>query len=188
MDILLIALITFFTGLGYLLFQHGLTVKIRFEPEEMAAMKLAFKLHIGDYAQSGRSMDEIYHLLREQEIDNLTGFGLYYDNPGTTPKEELRSLTGCIINDPSDFERIEGIKKAVLPASMALVATFPYKSNFSIALGAVKVYSSLAKYRTLHNIPEVPVMEIYDMKNARIIYVVLTHLEKTLLEDMVKAS
>ncbi len=188
MDILLIALITFLGGLGYLLFRHGLTQTVRFEREEVAAMNLAYRLHIGDYTQSGKSMDAVYRQLQEQNVHEVTGFGLYYDNPGTTPKEELRALTGCIIPDTSEFERIHDIKTTVLPASTALVATFPYKSNFSIAMGALKVYTALAKYRKLHETPEAPVMEIYDMKNSQIIYVVLTGLEKRLLEDMAKGN
>lgn len=188
MDILLIALITFFAGLGYLLIKHGLTAKVSFEQQDTAAMNLAYRLHIGDYTKSGKSMDAVVRQLQEQGIENVTGFGLFYDNPGTTPKEELRSLTGCIVPERDDFERVKGVKTSVLPASSALVATFPYKSNFSVAIGALKVYTTLAKYRKLKNIPEVPIMEIYDMKNAQIIYVVLTGTEKRLLEDLAKGS
>jgi len=186
MDVLLIALITFFAGLGYLLVKHGLTYKVAFEREEMASMNLAYKLHIGDYTKSGKSMDEIYHALLAQDINDVTGFGLFYDNPGTTPKDQLRSLTGCIVPDTENFAHIQDMKTSVLPASTALVATFPYKSNFSIAMGALKVYTALAKYRKLNAIPEAPVMEIYDVKNGQIIYVVLTGLDKTFLEDMAK--
>ena len=186
MDVLLIALITFFAGMGYLLIKQGLTHNVAFEQERVESMNLAYKLHIGDYTQSGKSMDEIYHTLQEQDINDVTGFGLFYDNPGTTPKDALRSLTGCIVPDIDSFEHIQHIKTFILPASTALVATFPYKGNFSIAMGALKVYSTLAKYRKRHEIPEAPVMEIYDMKNKQIIYVVLTGFEKSFLEDMAK--
>ena len=188
MDVLLIALITFFAGLGYLLVKHGLTHKVVFETEEVTSMNLAYKLHIGDYTKSGQSMDAIYYKLQEQGIDDVTGFGLFYDNPGTTPKEELRSLTGCIVPDEENFRRVNDIKTFVLPTSTALVASFPYKSNFSIAMGALKVYTSLARYRKLNEIPEAPVMEIYDVKNSQILYVVLTGFERSFLEDMAKVS
>lgn len=188
MDVLLIALITFFTGLGYLLLKHGMMTKVRFEPQEVAGMHFAYTLHIGDYTKSGKSMDKVYHTLREQGIETVTGFGLFYDNPGTTPKAELRSLAGCIVPDTVQYEAAEGVKKSILPATDALVATFPYKSSFSIAMGALKVYTALAKYRKMHAIPEVPVMEIYDLPNGQIIYVVLTAIDKSVLEDMAKAE
>jgi len=187
MDILLIATVTFFLGIGFLLVQNGLLRPIRFEEEEVAAMNLAYRLHVGDYSQSSLGMDAVYHQLTEQGISNVTGFGLYYDNPSTTPKEQLRSLVGCIIREDTDFETMEHIKKSHIPASTALVATFPYRNNFSIALGAIKVYTSLAKYRTANKIPETPVMEIYDMDNRQIIYVVMNGWERSFLEDLVKA-
>ena len=188
MDILLIALVTFLTGIGYLLIKNGLLVSVTFDTEDVAAMNLAYKLHVGDYAKSAQSMDAVYRELQQQGVTDVTAFGLFYDNPQTTSRETLRSLTGCIIKNASDYEQIEHIKKSVLPASTSLVATFPYKSSFSIAIGAIKVYSALAKHRMQHGTPEVPVMEIYDMDNRQIIYVVLTGLEKAFLEDLVKVS
>lgn len=188
MDVLLIALVTFLTGIGYLLIKNGLLSSVTFETEEVAAMNLAYKLHVGNYAKSGQSMDAIYRELQQQGVTEVTGFGLYYDNPQTTTRENLRSLTGCIIKNASDYEQIEHIKKSALPASTSLVATFPYKSSFSIAVGAIKVYTALAKHRKLHATPEVPVMEIYDTENRQIIYVVLTGIDKAFLEDLVKAS
>lgn len=188
MDVLAVALITFFLGVLYLLFYNGLAVKVTFEEEEVRPMALAYKLAIGDYAKSSKGMEEIYRTLIAQGVQDLTGFGIYFDNPDTTPSGELRSLVGCIVKDEKDLGKIHNTKHATLPAASHFVAAFPYKGKFSIAMGALKIYSALAKYRNIHGTPEAPVMEIYDRDNGRIIYVVLTGLSRERLEDLVKAE
>lgn len=188
MDILLIAALTFLGGLGFLLIQNGLLRPIRFETQEVAAMEIAYRLHVGDYAASSKSMDTVCRLLAEEGIENITEFGLFYDNPSTTPKEQLRSLVGCIIREGASSVTPEHIKRSHLPASVAPVAAFPYRNTFSIALGAVKVYTALAKYRTANAIPETPVMEIYDRQNGQILYVLMSGWERTVLEDLAKAA
>jgi len=53
-------------------------------------------------------MDEIYQTLKKAGIDQTAGIGIYYDDPAITPKDELRSEVGSVINS-TDVSKVEDL-------------------------------------------------------------------------------
>jgi len=118
-------------------------------------------------------MDRIYERLKEEDnIETFRGFGIYYDDPKTTPGEELRSIAGCIL-EPADTSRIKSLsgKYAIMeiPEKLYVTSEIPFRSQLSVFAGIVKVYPALKKYMKDKGYAQVPAMEIYD-SNKTIIY------------------
>jgi len=135
---------------------------------------LIYEKMTGDYAQSGPVSDRVYQkLIDTHGITTTKGFGIYYDNPKTVEKENLRADVGCILE--SDFEKLETLKAdfevTEYPVSEYLVAEFPYRGKSSVILGILKVYPTFEVYAKENGYEsDTPVMEIWDVPNKKITY------------------
>lgn len=142
--------------------------------EKCGGETLVFEKIKGDYKQSAEVSDRVYQkLLNDHNIETTKGFGLYYDNPGTTEKEKLRSEVGCILE--SSFDKVDEIKEVFevtkFPTQQYLRAEFPYKGKPSVILGIMKVYPALKEHVVATGYDmDSPVMEIWDVPNKKIIY------------------
>jgi len=139
----------------------------------LAPMVFVYDKHIGDYAKIKNTMDTVFYRLKNNTgIETTKGFGLYYDNPRQVPKNELRSLGGCILDRNTtslvDSLIVKGFKIGVFPQTKALVVEFPLNGGMSIMLGIFKVYPKLGQYMAQHKIPSKPIMELYDVPNKKI--------------------
>ncbi len=146
---------------------------IKFNVEELGPFDVVFEDYIGDYKETGPVMDKIYYDLIEDEIETTKGFGLYYDDPAKVDASELRSKIGVIL-EPEHKDKIEFIKTKynynVLDVEKYVVTSFPYYNKMSIIMGIMKVYPKLAEYVSENDLQMNAVMEIYDIPNKRITY------------------
>lgn len=164
--IIMVALLT----LSY----YGLFAKVSIVEQEVGDFWLLYEKHVGDYKEVGPVIDSLYsRLLGEDGITPSRGFGLYYDDPKKVDKKHLRSIAGCIL-DKDDEDKIDYLKMNYqikkFPASKSVIVVFPYRGIPSIFLGLVKVYPKLSEYLAHKKYPPVPVMEIYDRPNEKIVY------------------
>jgi DNA gyrase inhibitor GyrI len=154
---------------------YGGFSKVQFQPVEQGGEILVYREFVGDYQQSGARMDEVYSsLLTDYKIETRRGFGIYYDNPETVEASKLRSDLGCILEN-ADSSKIAVLQKSfkvkICPKGNYLVAEFPFKGSLSIFLGIMKVYPILSQYMEENGYSDrVPIMEIYDSPNKKIIY------------------
>jgi hypothetical protein len=164
----IIGLIAFF---GHI----GVFSKVVIDEKEMGPFVLVYNEHKGDYKHTAKIQDDIYYsLLNDHKIETYKGFGIYYDNPKKVPVEELRSIAGCIL-EPSDYDKIEmlqenGFNIKEIPQQNSIVTEFPFKNQFSIIAGIMKVYPKIEKYIEKHNLTTSEMMEIYDVPSKKIIY------------------
>jgi hypothetical protein len=154
----------------------GAFAKVTVTEKTMPAMTIVYAKHTGDYKKIKPVMDTVYFaLLKKEKIETGRGFGLYYDNPREVAKEKLRSLGGCILEvqdeHKADSLRQKGYKVAVLAQTKALYAQFPFKGPLSILFGVIKVYPAMMKYHSDNKITPCPVMEIYNIPQKKIEYV-----------------
>lgn len=147
---------------------------VNIELKEVGGETLVYERMKGDYGQSAVVSDRVYRkLLDDYQIETTKGFGIYYDNPKTTEKVQLRADVGCILE--SDFDKVDVLKKDFEIKQFAreeyLITEFPYKGMPSILLGIMKVYPMLNSY-VIENgyAPDSPVMEIWDVPNNKISY------------------
>jgi len=163
-------LLIFFLVYGYYGGFYPVTPKIQQEGGET----LVYEKMRGDYAQSPKVSDNVYNtLLREHNITTTRGFGIYYDSPESTDKDELRADVGCILE--TDFDKLENLKSQFeimeYPKDNYLVAEFPFKGMPSVIIGIMKVYPALNTYLEENGYSaDTPVMEIWDLSNNMIHY------------------
>lgn len=154
---------------------YGGFVKISIKESECGGETLVYEDMKGDYSQSGKVSDKVYHtLLEKHNITTYKGFGIYFDNPREVAKEDLRSMVGCILEE-EDIDKVEllqaDIKIRRYPATRYITAEFPMKGFPSVILGIFKVYPALQEYCNANGYSvNTPVMEIWDKPNKKIIY------------------
>jgi effector-binding domain-containing protein len=138
--------------------------------------------HVGDYRQIGGPMTKLDSKMRLKGIEATKGFGIYYDNPQTTETEKLRAIAGSIIKE-SDIEKTVELgadaELIEVPDITGYTVRFPYKGTLSFIVAVMKVYPFLTETckETGFKI-ETPTIEIYDMKNGEIVFIVPTNLSK----------
>ncbi|MDR0230510.1 MAG: GyrI-like domain-containing protein [Dysgonamonadaceae bacterium] len=147
---------------------------ITFRVEEQGGETIVYEEMIGDYSQTPKVQDKVYHaLLNDEKIETTKGFGIYYDNPKEVEKSKLRSEIGCIVEglDSTAIAKLtEKYKVKTLPKSNCIVTEFPYKGVVSVFIGIMKVYPAFEKYCKQHGLSNSPMIEIYDIPNKKIIY------------------
>lgn len=163
-------------GMIVFLFLIGFFQKIVIEEKKIGPFVLIYEEHKGDYKGTGKIQDDIYYsLLNEHKIETYKGFGIYYDNPKDVAVDDLRSIAGCILeinnHDKIEYLRERGFKIKEIPAQNSIVSEFPYKNSFSIMIGIIKVYPKIEKYLKENNIENNEMMEIYNIPDNKIIYV-----------------
>lgn len=179
-----------FTVILLFLAYQGVFNKITIQRKNAGPFKLVYEKHIGDYKQSGVIMDKIYYSLLEQDkITTYKGFGIYYDVPGETPAEQLRSIAGCIL-EKADWNSENVLKDKynlkVMAESNFIYCEFPYKGKISVIMGIMKVYPALNKYFQQQNITRVPIMEVYDIPGKKIKYYAGTELNKSFFDELLE--
>lgn len=155
-------------------FNLGLFVSVSIKEKVMGPFKLVYKEHIGPYKETGKIQNEIYYsLLNEKNIETYKGFGIYYDDPQDTPQNELRSKSGCILEE-KDYDKIHQLENDYnlmeFEKQKFIYTEFPYKSKLSIVMGIFKVYPKIEKYVKEKGYKKREVMEIYNVPNKKIIY------------------
>lgn len=155
------------------LYYFGIVQEVQIQEQEVDGFKVVYETYIGDYSNVGDLQNEIDDSLRHDGINSTKGFGIYYDNPKEIEKNELRSEIGVII-EKKDYERVIELKNKYnikdIPKFKSVVATFPYRNGYSIMIGTFKVYPKLNEYIEEKGYKNSPIMEIYDSKNQRIVY------------------
>jgi len=153
---------------------YGGFTKVSFRIENQGGEIIVYENVTGDYSQTTKVSDRIYYtLLNDEKIETTKGIGIYYDNPKTVAKENLRSEIGCIVENADSATLTilpEKYQVKTLPQSEFIVTEFPFKGKLSILFGIIKVYPALNKFCEEKGYAESPITEIYDVPNKKIIY------------------
>jgi hypothetical protein len=131
--------------------------------------------YTGPYSKAGKYIEEVNEKLKKQNVTCSKGFGIYYDDPKTTPSEKCRSFVGSILEE-KDFGKIPELKSAglridTIPRISSVVATFPLKSTLSYMIGPMKVYPVLSKYISEQKYKVELSVEVYDMEAKKMTFI-----------------
>lgn len=137
--------------------------------------KVAGMEYTGSYQKAGKFMVDVDNKLKEAGITCTRGFGIYYDDPKTTPAEKCRSFVGNIIEE-KDWVRMtelqsKGFRVDSVPAAAAVVVEFPVKSTLSYMIGPMKAYPVLSKYMKEKGYTGTMPLEVYDVAQKKIFYI-----------------
>lgn len=152
----------------------GWFTTLQVEEREMWPYTMVYVEHVGDYKKVGPIMDQIYQTLTKADINQQAGIGVYYDNPATTPVDQLKSEVGSIIN-PEDMGKIADLwveyKTKTIEKANKVVVSFPYKNKLSYMIGPMKVYPVLEKYIAEKGyVTWNAAIELYDVANKMIYF------------------
>lgn len=92
-----------------------------------------YLMHKGPYQLVVKKIQKVEQILKEKNIQYSFAAGRYYDDPGITPKENLKSDAGVIINthvqvdSPLEYEQI---------------------SERYVVIGKIKAHPSIAPFKT----------------------------------------
>ncbi len=173
--IILVATLIFTALFFAFVFYFGGFKQIEIQIQEAGGEVVVYQEIIGDYRQTARVMDDIYYaLLHDKNIETYKGFGIYYDNPQYTPKSQLRSEAGCVVEFRDTSKLVDlpaNFKVKYLPVQKYMVTEFPYLGKLSVLFSLNKVYPALNIYATAYGYhQDGSITEIYDIPGKRIIY------------------
>ncbi len=159
---------------GIFLNYHGVFKKPVIVEKEMGPFYLVYEEHRGAYKNIGPVMDKVYQtLVSEEQIQPTRSMGIYYDNPQTTAEADLKSLGGYLIED-NNLEQLPFLQDKYqvkkIESGQFMVLEFPYQDKFSIIAGTMIAYPAINKYIVEHGYQPRETMEIYDLPNGKIIY------------------
>jgi AraC family transcriptional regulator len=106
---------------------------------ETPAIDLATIPHQGNYMDIGQTFDKLFGVLASRGLVNqyTRSIGIYYDDPGSVPEEQLRSRAGASID--TDIGADDALEKITIPATRC--AMLRHKGPYSdLALGYSWLY------------------------------------------------
>lgn len=166
MKTLIIIVLVLVAGLAGFLIYSGALHSVKIEEREIGPYTLLYKDQRGPYQQTGKSIQEICTALKAYNITPDRGFGIFYDDPKTVKREDLRSEAGIILN-LNDAPKIEPLKAHYklreYPRQRSMVAEFPFRNRLSILIGVFRVYPAMVKYANEKGYPMNASLEIYDL-------------------------
>jgi DNA gyrase inhibitor GyrI len=166
---------------------YGLFAPVNIQEKEIGPYMFVMKKNVGAYKDVGPIMDEMYSDLKEADIVTSKGLGIYYDDPKVTPEDKTRCIIGRILDGVDPSKMIELEKKYTigeLPQTNYLVVEFPFKGLPSIIIGIYRVYPKIARYMKAHEIPKMPIIEVYEPEVQKILYVVPIGISQGVFDNM----
>ncbi|MFH1856878.1 MAG: hypothetical protein ABH836_06650, partial [Candidatus Omnitrophota bacterium] len=161
------------------LFYEGVFYSVKLREQAVGGYWVVYQGNIGPYEKVEPVIAKVCKNLKNDGIETKSSFGLYYDNPRDMDKEKLKSEVGAIL-DEKYYDEIGKLKAKYnikqLKKRNSLVAEFPIKNVLSYMIGPMKVYPAMEKYCKAKNIDCDNVkdsygLEIYDMENKKITYI-----------------
>jgi len=151
----------------------GAFSRVLIKIEQKGPLTFSSVEHIGDYSKVSGPMNELDAKLRAVGFNPTVGIGIYYDDPSKVDKVKLRSEVGSVI-PAQERLLVEGEKNnfnfKILPQKDYLVVEFPLRNTLSFMIGVMKVYPVMNKYIAEHNYLSGPSVELYDMTNKKIYF------------------
>lgn len=143
----------------------------------MGPYTIAYERYVGPYQNTGKAFMNVSNIMKGEGLvvsQNSDSIGIYYDDPKTVAKDQLRSDCGLILNaqDKGKIPALakKGLKVMTLPKQNCVVVEFPIKSVASYMLGPAKAYPVLMKYAQDKGYTPDKTYEYYDMAGKKIIF------------------
>lgn len=167
--LVIILLVLFLAAFGVLIY-HRMFKKITVKKSDFRPMNFAYTFHKGDYQKNMVIMEDLIQKLQKASIPIVSPATIYYDNPRKTKRFELKSDIGFIVPDSLTQKDLGEINLKTVHHERYIYTAFPYVSRFSIMIGAMRVYPAFKKHLKKLGKPEREMIEVYDMQNKTIIY------------------
>jgi hypothetical protein len=115
--------------------------------------------------------NRVFNTLRSDGFHPRKHFGIYIFGKA---KKQDSIKAGCLIEteDSIKLNNYENKYKILrFEKQFALTAEFPYQNRYSTISGMIRVYPSIKKYAKIKSFVLLPIIEIYDLPQKNIIYI-----------------
>jgi hypothetical protein len=167
----IIALCTLAAIIGFL-YYAGFFDPVVLSVEKQGPFQLIYREYRGSYRGVRFIINDVYRYVHDSlHVATDTGFAVFYDTPGETGDDNLRSVSGIITG--SDKTVRSPYKKGVMSRADAIVGRCYLRSFFSYMTGSFKFYADLSKFAEKKGLKQNgPAVEMYDMVHRSIVYIV----------------
>lgn len=137
----------FFLGLlilaGYLYYYLGAYKEVEITIVDRGEVITVGRAHRGAYHQINSVIVQVEEWAKANSIGCQQTFGEYLDNPQQVEEARLKSIGGCVLEEPLKISALpDGLSIGSFPAGQYVHATF----TGSPAIGPWKVYPKLMEY------------------------------------------
>ena len=147
--------------------QLGFFTKLTFITEKLGPYKIVYVDHKGPYHKIGDKFTLVKSFLDTNKITYSESLGEYYDDPGKTKVEELKSIAGYVVDMKTKLPKLAEPYKTKIIAKNSYVTTV-FKG--SPAVGPIIVYPKAMKFiDESGNKISGPALELYTMEKNKII-------------------
>lgn len=137
----------------YILWKISFFEPINQKESTIPKLRILFFENVGPYSKAYKRTATIEEAVKEKfgvDLSDSPCFGIYYDNPKTTPKEKARSIIGKIIDpaDNTDFTgAAEGLHIKDIPGGeKALVLDTAFHNSTGVFVAITRIYGAIQKY------------------------------------------
>lgn len=173
----------------YAMVTYGAFAKITVVDETVPAMKMIGVQHVGPYQSVGTIMGNLYDDVKKSGVTGTQGLGIYFDSPEKVAPGKCRALVGQVIAEkdlPKLVKLSSKYKFMEIPELKAKVVHFPYHGQMSIIFAVTRVYPVLKA--ACGDSISVATMEIYDLPQKEILFVVPQNLTRVQQEQWLDFS
>lgn len=144
---------------------------------EMGPFTIVYQRYVGPYQNTGSVFMNVAKIMKDEGLavsEKTDSLGIYYDDPKTVAKDQLRTDAGILITD-QDQAKVpallkKGLKALTLPKTNCVVVEFPIKSLASYMIGPIKAYPVITAYAQAKGYKPEMMYEYYDMAGKKIIF------------------
>jgi DNA gyrase inhibitor GyrI len=104
--------------------------------------------HTGPYEKIGPAFEQVSEACKEIGLLNTRMMGIYFDNPDSVAKEDLRALAAVVLSIPEDstlFLSKKGFRTFTIPPGKCLAAEVKTGGMISMIIAAMKAYPALGE-------------------------------------------
>ncbi|XP_015903281.1 testis-expressed protein 264 homolog [Parasteatoda tepidariorum] len=160
---ILIGFACFFFIIIFVLYYHGIfhQVAVKVTRPPYANDLIVLYKFTQNYAKSRELLSEIQTIAPDSD-----SFSIYHEDFFQT-RSQVGSSIGVVVSDSTEDDLCSkliqaGYRVAVLPAiDYAVVSSFPYRNQYSLAVAVYRVYPRLKQYLKNYRLCAHPIMELY---------------------------
>ena len=153
----------------------GMSTHSKVYEMDMDNLTFIYRSYKGPYSEARKAVHEISYVFTGRYPDeDIKGIGIFYDTPGSVPRNEMKSLIGVMVTGLTEVadEPIDGYSIALYAGGKLAAIDMELKDESSYVFNPVKAYPKLRSYMNRKKYGNGPVLEVYDKEAGKITYAI----------------
>lgn len=182
-NIKIIIILVMAAVIGYFVYSGMFTSAAVYENQERGPYAIAYMENNGksDAGKQSKAIQNLLSTINKLNINTTKTISILYGNPAKIKKDNFRSISGFILENPKK-EQVQSIKKIakyrMLPKAPYITAEFHLRTKVSAYIAQTKIYVAIREYLEKKNLEISKIMKIYDRKMKKLQYCVTVKKKK----------